>query len=424
MLPEGYTQLLYINTNTLNVNNSAYFNTGISPNDMSTDPIVIARFRMNTPTGEKIYFGGGASTGASGTILYNYQSAANVLYARFGDKNYSGWAAASGHTLRELNFTNKIGVVKLALYNGKPAAYLGNTLISTKNITPVFDSTNGILVGATSNAGDADWYQFVLKDGSTVKFNGIPCKNPQGEVGMFDLVSQQFFASESSRPFIAGTEIGILNADSYIQSGLVFQLDGKDYGNQLGHWIERKNGYDWYEYRGRDAHLRDDCMVFDGTYSPKVAFTCDTALSGLYPISTCSIEVCFRNSESGWCGIVCLRNNVGLWKPTSAGYIGGYGSTLMQTIQNAYLESDVTFHCYNGTYIVNGQTDITGTNTNSRTSQRNVIGALDYLTNGTMSPYRMNGRIYSIRIYNRELTSDEIMWNYEIDYIRFNRLGV
>ena len=38
------------------------------------------------------------------------------------------------------------------------------------------------------------------------------------------------------------TESPILDADAYVQDGLVFQLDGIDKGNVEGAWVDRKAG--------------------------------------------------------------------------------------------------------------------------------------------------------------------------------------
>lgn len=61
--------------------------------------------------------------------------------------------------------------------------------------------------------------------------------------------------------------------------------------------------------------------------------------------------------------------------------------------------------------------NIKQTNSFTRSTAENCLAVLCYYTSGT--PYRANGELYCLRIYNRRLTNEEIAHNHEIDKKRF-----
>lgn len=212
---------------------------------------------------------------------------------------------------------------------------------------------------------------------------------------------------------------GSINADSYVQNGLVFQLDGIDWGNVAGHWIERKNGYDWYEHNNTNLHTEDDCMVLTGN---NYYITNDALPS--FPISTHSIEMCVMFKNNGWVGITNFGSgNVSFWGNSNSILMWARGSSIsgipQSSLYNLPVSTNtrkVSVHAQSGIFWVDN-IGITPTGTGTRgDAGRAVIGTLGY----TESSYGFKGSIYAIRIYNRQLSEEEIAHNYEIDKIRFN----
>jgi hypothetical protein len=213
---------------------------------------------------------------------------------------------------------------------------------------------------------------------------------------------------------------GSINADSYVQNGLVFQLDGIEWGNVAGHWIERKNGYDWYEGNNVNLHTEDNAMVFDGS---NYMITDDTIPS--YPYETCSIEICASaiiNAEDSIPYINFGEGNVAAFKRIVNNfvcYVPSSGNAV--AINKIYLEgkSNISF---NGNFYLNATLDsklsIYAPTLGMRSSSP-IIGNA-YYYNKTLSTYWLVGKIYSIRIYNRKLSAEEIAFNYNIDKQRFN----
>ena len=208
----------------------------------------------------------------------------------------------------------------------------------------------------------------------------------------------------------------VINADSYIQDGLVFQLDGIDYGGIDGHWIERKNGYDWYEHNGADLHTENDCMIFDGSSW----FLCDDTISD-YPDSTHSIEAVFSGYINQWNSIICIRsNNVALWTNVDSKFMGAKGSQKPAFNSSLIYGNNIKYiNLFGNNLCVNG-VDYTSTTSSTRAQYgKPTIGALE--GSNASSYHAHNGeKYYAIRIYNRQLTEDEMAHNYEIDKIRFN----
>ena len=72
---------------------------------------------------------------------------------------------------------------------------------------------------------------------------------------------------------------------------------------------------------------------------------------------------------------------------------------------------------------VNGEPyySIKQTVASNKTSKANNLSILNYYSfTGSGSKYSTNGHLYSLRIYNRKLTEEEIAHNHEIDKKRFN----
>lgn len=208
--------------------------------------------------------------------------------------------------------------------------------------------------------------------------------------------------------------------DDYIQDGLVFQLDGIDYGGVAGHWIELKNGFDWYEHEGTDLHHEDGYMLFPGG---KWMLCNDTIPA--YPDSTHCIEGCFRYDVSNWNSIINLgTDNVALWMQVQTAFGGARGSNkprirydnvaVPNTLSSPF---NVTTNIFGNTFNVNGEIVPTYDTYNRGGNGRAIIGALE---SNAASSYNMQGRIYAIRIYNRQLTAEEIAHNQHVDNVRFN----
>ena len=205
--------------------------------------------------------------------------------------------------------------------------------------------------------------------------------------------------------------IPIPSADAYVQDGLVFQLDGIDKGNVEGAWVDRKAGR---QFTLNNCIVNSDNIEFNGTDSSAV----HNQLLDLG--TTTTLEVVFIKEKTS-ATIISSGDKVQL---IALHTIDGYN-----------------YRFFSGNQIT-GQPfpDPTAIHTLSiPTSGRPILDQIaqpktfkdfdsesesdtthTYVGGG---PSYLKGKIYSIRIYNRNLTQAEMLKNQMIDIERFNIPG-
>lgn len=213
----------------------------------------------------------------------------------------------------------------------------------------------------------------------------------------------------------------------YIQDGLIFWLDGKNKGGIDGKWVDLIGGVTW------DMH---DCIVnansvgFNGTTS-----NCDTEDYLEFSPLNCTLEVCYKQINT-----TSNIRIIGIKKGGSA-YLAtqNYCRTLMygtynnnkviiathDYLNNIYLKNDNTLPSVvscavkQGTIILNGIQKTSATTDYYYAQDKSSLGCSRNYNTGAMSAF-LNGEIYSIRAYNRQLTTEEILANQQADNERFN----
>lgn len=208
------------------------------------------------------------------------------------------------------------------------------------------------------------------------------------------------------------------DADSYIQNGLVFQLDGLEKGSSSTKWTDRKGGIG-FPYIAATSEVQTDSVHFTGsgyltgdalitpsfTYDSmtiEVACTYDTHSSITHVVLVCNVA---PNFAFGWYNPTTLRCSSGLSKPA-------WSTSDMTVLKTYSITSDHS--------LANINVSLTARNNSSFSNNSGVIelGGRSYnSTNGYI------GDVYAIRIYNRQLTLAEMAFNQAIDNERFN-LGI
>lgn len=202
--------------------------------------------------------------------------------------------------------------------------------------------------------------------------------------------------------------IPIPSADAYVQKGLVFQLDGIDKGNVEGAWVDRKAGR---QFTLNNCIVNSDNIQFNGTDSKAV-------YNQLLDFgTTTTVEVVFTRgkvfgtiiSSGDKVQLIALQENDGYkYRYFSGNQVTGIpfpDTTTIHTLSiptsgRPVLDQIAQPKTFKDFYTVSD------TNT--------------YVGGG---PSYSKGKIYSIRIYNRNLTSAEMMKNQMIDIERFNIPG-
>ena len=215
--------------------------------------------------------------------------------------------------------------------------------------------------------------------------------------------------------------------------GLAFWLDGIDKGPVDNHWTDLINGVSFmpqWEYQGQTSgttpEFNDKGVYFNGS-----SWLINTSNTLNFNTSTCTIECVYH--LMGASATQCLfynytASNILFALCGSKNIITSQGDSKVLNVTlsgSSYVAKD---------YIVSTQGATGGESlVNLRTNQNYTIGSGDYLYSGRMgnavgmyptgsntAQWLFTGTIYSIRIYNRQLSAAEMVYNQKIDNKRFN----
>ena len=200
-LPLGYTQLTYIQSDGRQVINTGYVL-------QETDSVEVDyKLTDLTRTGDKFILGAQpvSNTSIGGFWVETYNSS-NIWYIRYG-------SSASANTYGSVT----------------PTSQLSGTLAISKNsfvvngleiLTPDFVSMpvnpmtifNRISLDGSipNNGASAQISEVRVKNGNNIVHKYIPVCNSNNELGMYDLVSGQFFTNQGSGDFTAGDPVNDL----------------------------------------------------------------------------------------------------------------------------------------------------------------------------------------------------------------------
>ena len=192
--------------------------------------------------------------------------------------------------------------------------------------------------------------------------------------------------------------------NTYIQDGLVFWLDGIDKGNDPTAWIDLIGGYTFPYSEG--AVIESDGVA--NIYSQSVQAAFDA------PQDTHTIEAVSDYCSTNY-GILLYGKQYGNVVLVNGGGIITFGSKPGKLFITD-LRTPTIVSCHYDFLMLNG--DI---HTYQRTdywvqyfNDKFIIGGRENVD------YRNTSKIYSIRIYNRKLTEEEMLHNQRIDNVRFN----
>lgn len=206
--PSGYKQLEYIQSSGIQ-----YINTEFNP---SSDTRVDMICEPTTAGTWKGFFG--ARKSASVDEFGVDVSLATEIRSMYGTES---------KTLTVSTILQKFSIVK----NKNVCTVNGTAITNTKqNFTTSFP-----IRLFDKNSGGSAWAQISMKlyscqiyDNGTLVRNFIPCSNPSGVVGLYDLVNGKFYTNAVSGDFIAGPEVTWPSNDAiYVKvNGIWKQIDG------------------------------------------------------------------------------------------------------------------------------------------------------------------------------------------------------
>ena len=202
--------------------------------------------------------------------------------------------------------------------------------------------------------------------------------------------------------------IPIPSADAYVQDGLVFQLDGIDKGNVEGAWVDRKAGR---QFTLNNCIVNSDNIEFNGTdskavYNQLLDFGTTTTLEVVF-----TREKVFGTiiSSGDKIELIALRETTGYEQRFFSG----------NQVTGIPFPDPTTIHTLS---IPTSGRPILDQIAQPKTF-KDFFSKSDTNTYVGGGPSYSKGKIYSIRIYNRNLTQAEMLKNQMIDIERFNIPG-
>lgn len=212
-LPNGYTRLAYIQSS-----GTQYVDVGFIP-DNNTRVVMDADI-VGTPTSNSTLFGARTDATIDAYALIWYYTGS--YFRSFYNNQYT------------TSVTWSVPVNGRRIYDkSKETTTIGGTSQSYTNAE--FQCDYNLLLLALNLAGTAGWFANaklyscgVYDNGVRIRFF-IPCMNAEGEVGLYDLVTEEFYGNAGSGTFIAGAMIvdgGILASDIAVGSSVYLNENG------------------------------------------------------------------------------------------------------------------------------------------------------------------------------------------------------
>ena len=190
LLPSGYTQVEYIQSD-----GAQYIDTGFKPNQ---DTRVIGDMQFMTNTSDKE------------SALFGYRVAVNSQQYNF--YQYNGTMRSPYNN--SVGYKTTLSTGKISIDKNKNVTSVNGVVTSNVSYASFQCSGNMYLFGLNLNGslsatqGGRRIYTCKIYDNDTLIRDFIPCKNPDGVIGMYDIVNSKFYQNSGSDEFVAGDEVG------------------------------------------------------------------------------------------------------------------------------------------------------------------------------------------------------------------------
>ena len=183
-LPTGYTKLLYIGST-----GTQYINTNFAPNQNTR---IDATLHVDSAPSRNAWLFGSRNSNSTSRfeVIWIYSASTYRFY--YGTSNFS------------FSGISPTGLMEISVGGG--TATINNVSVSPTATT--FSGTNSIyLFDCNSNAVSDETsfhklFSCQIYDNGTLVRNFIPCLNPSGIAGLYDLVNDAFYANSGSGTFI------------------------------------------------------------------------------------------------------------------------------------------------------------------------------------------------------------------------------
>lgn len=209
-------------------------------------------------------------------------------------------------------------------------------------------------------------------------------------------------------------ELLMMGGGGYTKNGLVLQLDGIDKGtSDTTKWVDLIGGIEFTEVNGVSMHNGNHLTFFGTTYGQQMLVG-DKVVD--FPASTHTVEAVMICRTAGWQGIFGSGSNgkVMLYQRTGIGL--AMAGTKIGVTERLPLNIPNIVSLTSERYMYNGEVfEYPSSGALTRNYVYPTIGSLE-----TFQDYGFLGDLFAIRIYNRHLTTEEMLHNQKVDNERFN----
>lgn len=301
----------------------------------------------------------------------------------------------------------------LGSYGGKFAT-IGQDFTFTgskSNISVSHNQTTTLFCGLKSNNtpqrySEAKIYYMMIYKNDILVRDLIPCINSESVAGLYDLVNSVFYSSQGDEEF------DYYPRSTYVEDGLIFHLDGINKGSVEGKWTDLANGIEFTPYNS--PILEDNCYDLSSGHFEGDAGTLFNSTENIY-----TVEVCFESSKNSF--YIFGGGNRGSSHPFffSSNKTICWGQDLKTYIYPDDFNGAYTMSFNEDRAIGNG-TLLESSGSDYWDARDNTIIMIAFAANGGAKDNPFEGKLYSIRVYNRRLTEEEQRHNQAIDNERFN----
>ena len=268
-----------------------------------------------------------------------------------------------------------------------------------------------ITKGTRKDKNSNDVYVFSNKTGIVYYAKGYRVGNNIYYTLTEELKSQIGYGNETSNESNSKVIYETANMD-YIQDGLVLLLDGIK-NSRGGHstntniWEDLSGNN--YDVTMENITINDNSMYFSET---------DSIMYSSNSIDAVSVEMVLELEESSkdsqYIASFGSPYKILAWTPNDTGFSLGHQKK-RYLVENLYTKNYIMAKYNPDAMYLNGKK----LENNVAYTSWSVSAKYPFMVSGYANGFRLKGKIYSIRVYNRALTEDEINHNYQMDKKRF-----
>ena len=195
-LPAGYLELSYIEST-----GTQYIDTGFMHNQ---DTRTVMDVQATSMTTNAWAFGGRITNANAKHDVFYYNTNSTWTSDYHSSRKYPEGISATARVL--IDFDKNVCTI-----NGVTVTHVATTFQSTANLMLLALNTAGTISGQMS----AKLYSCQIYDNGTLIRDFVPCISPSGEVGLFDLVNQQFYGNAGTGVFVSGERVNVVLPSGY-----------------------------------------------------------------------------------------------------------------------------------------------------------------------------------------------------------------